>query len=246
MCQEIFGLNFIARCVSLSPRGAFLFVPLWTIPFMSELKGMYAILVIRLKQSKSLHLIQQDGGCVNTLPILEYIYALLLETWKIPLKASWCFQTLNFQKTFALRICLWKIKVWDTVSSLIFFPRGRLIPCSQSKGGNSGIRKLIASFRIIVTHVILMYIYNLCVLLMVYMFYFLMYIHLMFFINTLLRSEFNSVTYPFYVVLLVQKHLTLCTCTLYVFGNVDVKLFMLLFCMLLEDDIWIDLLLWHF
>lgn len=121
MCQEIFGLNFIARCVSLSPRGAFQFVPLWTIPFMSELKGMYAILVIRLKQSKSLHLIQQDGGCVNTLPILEYIYALLLETWKIPLKASWCFQTLNFQKTFALRICLWKIKVWDTLSSLIFF-----------------------------------------------------------------------------------------------------------------------------
>lgn len=44
---------------------------------MSELKGMYAILVIRLKQSKSLHLIQQDGGCVNMLPILEYIYALL-------------------------------------------------------------------------------------------------------------------------------------------------------------------------
>lgn len=48
--------------------------------FMSELKGMYAILVIRLKQSKSLHLIQQDGGYVNTLPILEYMYALLLET----------------------------------------------------------------------------------------------------------------------------------------------------------------------
>lgn len=107
-------------CKSLS-QGSFSFVPLWTIPFMSELKGMYAILVIRLKQSKSLHLIQQDGGCVNTLPILEYIYALLLETWKIPLKASWCFQTLNFQKTFALRICLWKIKVWDTLSSLIFF-----------------------------------------------------------------------------------------------------------------------------
>lgn len=63
----------------------------------------------------------QDGGFVNTLPILEYIYALLLETWKIPLKASWCFQTLNFQKTFALRICLWKIKVWDTLSPLIFF-----------------------------------------------------------------------------------------------------------------------------
>lgn len=219
MCQEIFGLNFIARCVSLSPRGAFLFVPLWTIPFMSELKGMYAILVIRLKQSKSLHLIQQDGGCVNTLPILEYIYALLLETWKIPLKASWCFQTLNFQKTFALRICLWKIKVWDTVSSLIFFPRGRLIPCSQSKGGNSGIRKLIASFRIIVTHVILMYIYNLCVLLTVYMymFYFLMYIHLIFFINTILWSEFNSVTYPFYVVLFKHTSRTETLNTLYMY-----------------------------
>lgn len=219
MCQEIFGLNFIARSVSLSPRGAFLFVPLWTIPFMSELKGMYAILVIRLKQSKSLHLIQQNGGCVNTLPILEYIYALLLETWKIPLKASWCFQTLNFQKTFALRICLWKIKVWDTVSSLIFFPRGRLIPCSQSKGGNSGIRKLIASFRIIVTHVILMYIYNLCVLLTVYMymFYFLMYIHLMFFINTLLWSEFNSVTYPFYVVLFKRTSRTETLNTLYMY-----------------------------
>lgn len=217
MCQEIFGLNFIARSVSLSPRGAFLFVPLWTIPFMSELKGMYAILVIRLKQSKSLHLIQQDGGCVNTLTILEYIYALLLETWKIPLKASWCFQTLNFQKTFALRICLWKIKVWDTLSSLIFFPRGRLIPCSQSKGGNSGIRKLIASFRIIVTHVILMYIYNLCVLLTVYMFYFLMYIHLMFFINTLLWSEFNSVTYPFYVVLFKRTSRTETLNTLYMY-----------------------------
>lgn len=184
---------------------------------MSELKGMYAILVIRLKQSKSLHLIQQDGGCVNTLPILEYIYALLLETWKIPLKASWCFQTLNFQKTFALRICLWKIKVWDTLSSLNFFPRGRLIPCSQSKGGNSGIRKLIASFRIIVTHVILMYIYNLCVLLTVYMFYFLMYIHLMFFINTLLRSEFNSVTYPLYVVLFKRTSRTETLNTLYMY-----------------------------
>lgn len=214
MCQEIFGLNFIARSVSLSPRGAFLFVPLWTIPFMSELKGMYAILVIRLKQSKSLHLIQQDGGYVNTLPILEYIYALLLETWKIPLKVSWCFQTLNFQKTFALRICLWKIKVWDTLSS-----RGRLIPCSQSKGGNSGIRKLIASFRIIVTHVILMYIYNLCVLLTVYMymFYFLMYIQLMFFINTLLWSEFNSVTYPFYVVLFKHTSRTETLNTLYMY-----------------------------
>lgn len=178
---------------------------------------MYAILVIRLKQSKSLHLIQQDGGCVNTLPILEYIYALLLETWKIPLKASWCFQTLNFQKTFALRICLWKIKVWDTLSSLMFFPRGRLIPCSQSKGGNSGIRKLIASFRIIVTHVILMYIYNLCVLLTVYMFYFLMYIHLMFFINTLLWSEFNSVTYPFYVVLFKRTSRTETLNTLYMY-----------------------------
>lgn len=219
MCQEIFRLNFIARSVSLSPRGAFLFVPLWTIPFMSELKGMYAILVIRLKQSKSLHLIQQDGGCVNTLPILEYIYALLLETWKIPLKASWCFQTLNFQKTFALRICLWKIKVWDTLSSLNFFPRGRLIPCSQSKGGNSGIRKLIASFRIIVTHVILMYIYNLCVLLTVYMymFYFLMYIQLMFFINTLLWSEFISVTYPFYVVLFKRTSRTETLNTLYMY-----------------------------
>lgn len=159
----------------------------------------------------------QDGGFVNTLPILEYIYALLLETWKIPLKASWCFQTLNFQKTFALRICLWKIKVWDTLSSLIFFPRGRLIPCSQSKGGNSGIRKLIASFRIIVTHVILMYIYNLCVLLTVYMFYFLMYIHLMFFINTLLWSEFNSVTYPFYVVLFKRTSRTETLNTLYMY-----------------------------
>lgn len=71
------------------------------------------------------------------------------------------------------------------------------------------------------------------------MFYFLMYIHLIFFINTLLRSEFNSVTYPFYVVLFkrTSRTETLCTCTLYVFGNVDVKLFMLLFCMLLEDDI---------
>lgn len=135
MCQEIFGLNFIARCVSLSPRGAFLFVPLWTIPFMSELKGMYAILVIRLKQSKSLHLIQQDGGCVNTLPILEYIYALLLETWKIPLKVSWCFQTLNFQKTFALRICLWKIKVWDTLSSLIVFSKRKADSLQSVKGG---------------------------------------------------------------------------------------------------------------
>lgn len=135
MCQEIFGLNFIARSASLSPRGAFLFVHLWTIPFMSELKGMYAILVIRLKQSKSLHLIQQDGGCVNTLPILEYIYALLLEIWKIPLKASWCFQTLNFQKTFALRICLWKIKVWDTLSSLIFFPKRKADSLQSVKGG---------------------------------------------------------------------------------------------------------------
>lgn len=217
MCQEIFGLNFIARSVSLSPRGAFLFVPLWTIPFMSELKGMYAILVIRLKQSKSLHLIQQDGGCVNTLPILEYIYALLLETWKIPLKASWCFQTLNFQKTFALRICLWKIKVWDTVSSLIFFQEEGWFLAVSQRGGNSGISKLIASFRIIVTHVILMYIYNLCVLLTVYMFYFLMYIHLMFFINTLLWSEFNSVMYPFYVVLFKRTSRTETLNTLYMY-----------------------------
>lgn len=177
---------------------------------------MYAILVIRLKQSKSLHLIQQDGGCVNTLPILEYIYALLLETWKIPLKASWCFQTLNFQKTFALRICLWKIKVWDTLSSLIFFQEeGWFLAVSQR--GVTGIRKLIASFRIIVTHVILMYIYNLCVLLTVYMFYFLMYIHLMFFINTLLRSEFNSVTYPFYVVLFKRTSRTETLNTLYMY-----------------------------
>lgn len=47
--------------------------------------------------------------------------------------------------------------------------------------------------------------------------------------------------YPFYVVLFKRtshtETLNLCTCTLYVFGNVDVKLFMLLFCMLLEDDI---------
>lgn len=120
MCQEIFGLNFIARSKSLS-QGSFSVCSFMNHTLYVRNKGMYAILVIRLKQSKSLHLIQQDGGCVNTLPILEYIYALLLETWKIPLKASWCFQTLNFQKTFALRICLWKIKVWDTLSSLNFF-----------------------------------------------------------------------------------------------------------------------------
>lgn len=150
---------------------------------------------------------------------LRIYLCLALITWKIPLKASWCFQTLNFQKTFALRICLWKIKVWDTLSSLNFFPRGRLIPCSQSKGGNSGIRKLIASFRIIVTHVILMYIYYLCVLLTVYMymFYFLMYIQLMFFINTLLWSEFISVTYPFYVVLFKRTSRTETLNTLYMY-----------------------------
>lgn len=148
---------------------------------------------------------------------LRIYLCLALGNMKNPFEVSWCFQTLNFQKTFALRICLWKIKVWDTLSPLIFFPRGRLIPCSQSKGGNSGIRKLIASFRIIVTHVILMYIYNLCVLLTVYMFYFLMYIHLMFFINTLLRSEFNSVTYPFYVVLFKRTSRTETLNTLYMY-----------------------------
>lgn len=48
-------------------------------------------------------------------------------------------------------------------------------------------------------------------------------------------------TYPFYVVLFKRtsrtETLNTLYITLYVFGNVDVKLFMLLFCMLLEDDI---------
>lgn len=121
-------------CKSLS-QGSFSVCSFMNHTLYVRNKGMYAILVIRLKQSKSLHLIQQDGGCVNMLPILEYIYALLLETWKIPLKASWCFQTLNFQKTFALRICLWKIKVWDTLSSLIVFSKRKADSLQSVKGG---------------------------------------------------------------------------------------------------------------
>lgn len=81
MCQEIFGLNFIARSVD-HPWEAYSDCFFMDRTLYHKNEGIYAILVIRLKQSNRLPLIRPGGGCVNTPSVLEFIYSLLLETKK--------------------------------------------------------------------------------------------------------------------------------------------------------------------
>lgn len=82
MCQEIFGLNFIARSVSVSSWGAYSDCSFMNHTSYGRIKGIYAILVIRLKQSKSLHLIKQDSGCVKHATNLRIYLCLALGNMK--------------------------------------------------------------------------------------------------------------------------------------------------------------------
>lgn len=134
-------------------------------------KEMYAILVIRLKQSKSLHLIQTRLRCD------DFDNTQLSWTLFFPLSCSWVsevsIENFNwyFHSDFKLsrnfRTSNLHLKDFSLMHDvlLIFYPRTRQFLASGTKGGNSiWHEKKIASFRFQVDTISLRcFIYNSCV-----------------------------------------------------------------------------------
>ena len=89
MCQELFGSYYHCKVLLSLPSRKLISVILELTEHFIRHKEMYAILVIRLKQSKSLHLIQTRLRCDDLLHKLSWTFfspCLALGFQKYPLK----------------------------------------------------------------------------------------------------------------------------------------------------------------
>lgn len=75
-------VEFYSKVCKCLPWGAYSDCSFMNHTSYGRIKGIYAILVIRLKQSKSLHLIQQDSGCVKHATNLRIYLCLALGNMK--------------------------------------------------------------------------------------------------------------------------------------------------------------------
>lgn len=139
MCQELFGSYYHCKVLLSLPSRKLISVILELTEHFIRHKEMYAILVIRLKQSKSLHLIQTRLRCDDLLHKLSWTFfspCLALGFQKYPLnfhsdfKLSRNFRTSNLHlKDFSLMHDVLLIVGFNIL------PKNEAIPCKWYKGG---------------------------------------------------------------------------------------------------------------
>lgn len=144
MCQELFGSNYHCKVLLSLPSRKLISVILELSEHFIRHKEMYAILVIRLKQSKCLHLIQTRYKVwrFNTQTILDIFFPLSC-SWVSEVSIenlNWCFHS-DFKLSRNFRTSNLHLKDFSLMHDVLLIvgfnilPKNEAIPCKWYKGG---------------------------------------------------------------------------------------------------------------